>query len=375
MTTRSAASPSATAATSSGAPPATPTRSGATTRRRDASCRLHQPVPECRARRPSKRLRPPQHARRVPVHKSPRQSQPQPQPLRPRRVARLAERVASALAVKLNPTQSQATSRTILTPMSTQTNVVNEVATATATAMIPGTMLVVTMVKLEMLAMPLMTQFPVAHRSTSLYRPANPTRSSTIASRQSSNCLGFRSQLIGAQLRDGHRWSDAVQCSILLTCLSDEAADVFNELWQATPGLTVDQGLASLTEKYSTKIGEAAIRDRIRQATRRADESYESYAQRLLTMADALPGSRCIETNAIAALEAFISTASPAEVKQLKFIAATAAQSKEPALLTLSNAVNFLTLFDKSDGVKAPAPAAKRAKTNRGTATSARCAA
>ncbi|KAE8995731.1 hypothetical protein PF011_g16207 [Phytophthora fragariae] len=188
-------------------------------------------------------------------------------------------------------------------------------------------------------------------------------------------CKQFRSQLIGAQLRDGHRWSDAVQCSILLTCLSDEAADVFNELWQATPGLTVDQGLASLTEKYSTKIGEAAIRDRIRQATRRADESYESYAQRLLTMADALPGSRCIETNAIAALEAFISTASPAEVKQLKFIAATAAQSKEPALLTLSNAVNFLTLFDKSDGVKAPAPAAKRAKTNRGTATSARCAA
>ncbi|KAE9345049.1 hypothetical protein PF008_g8942 [Phytophthora fragariae] len=283
-------------------------RDDATTRRRDASCRLHQPVPECRARRPSKRLRPPQHARRVPVHKSPRQSQPQPQPqpLRPRRVARLAERVASALAVKLNPTQSQATSRTILTPMSTQTNVVNEVATATATAMIPGTMLVVTMVKLEMLAMPLMTQFPVAHRSTSLYRPANPTRSSTIASRQSSNCLGFRSQLIGAQLRDGHRWSDAVQCSILLTCLSDEAADVFNELWQATPGLTVDQGLASLTEKYSTKIGEAAIRDRIRQATRRADESYESYAQRLLTLADALPGSRCIETNAIAALEAFI---------------------------------------------------------------------
>ncbi|KAE8876584.1 hypothetical protein PF005_g14084 [Phytophthora fragariae] len=184
-------------------------------------------------------------------------------------------------------------------------------------------------------------------------------------------CKQFRSQLIGAQLRDGHRWSDAVQCSILLTCLSDEATDVFNELWQATPGLTVDQGLASLTEKYSTKIGEAAIRDRIRQATRRTDESYESYAQRLLTMADALPGSRYVETNAIAALEAFISTASPAEVKQLKFFAATAAQNKAPALLTLSNAVNFLTLFDKSDGVKALAPAAKRAKNNRGAATSA----
>ncbi|KAE9042419.1 hypothetical protein PR003_g6507 [Phytophthora rubi] len=66
-------------------------------------------------------------------------------------------------------------------------------------------------------------------------------------------------------------------------------------------------------------------------------------------MEDALPGSRYVETN-----------------------------NKEPALPTLSNVVNFLTLFDKSDGGKAPvaaqklpAPAAKRPKNNRGAATSA----
>jgi hypothetical protein len=128
----------------------------------------------------------------------------------------------------------------------------------------------------------------------------------------------FVSQLIGAQLRDRHRWTDPVQCSIVLACLTEEAAAWFDRVWASTPDLTVQRGLGLLVDKYATKIGEDAIRERIKQARREPVESYEMYAQRLQNMASALPGGIEEEANAAAALSAFVNTAYPAEFKQLR---------------------------------------------------------
>ncbi|KAE8959197.1 hypothetical protein PR001_g30805, partial [Phytophthora rubi] len=370
MTTRSAASPSATAATSSGAPPATPARSGATTTRRIVSAspaRPRAPRSATQSASPTAPTRTARARRQV----APPAAAPAPPPRRPARRAGGQRRAAARRPAARQRARREAQ------PGPEPSDVENDPAADEHADQRreQGGNGGGDDYRADAGGNDSVQQLPQGVHPNPKHFTVRQFDGRVLPGAFDAGvipwCKQFRSQLIGAQLRDGHRWSDAVQCSILLTCLSDEAADVVNELWQATPGLTVDQGLASLTEKYSTKIGEAAIRDRIRQATRRTDESYESYAQRLLTMADALPGSRYVETNAIAALEAFISTASPAEVKQLKFFAATAAQNKAPALLTLSNAVNFLTLFDKSDGVKAPAPAAKRAKNNRGAATSA----
>ncbi|KAJ0404212.1 hypothetical protein ATCC90586_007240 [Pythium insidiosum] len=152
-------------------------------------------------------------------------------------------------------------------------------------------------------------------------------------------CQELDSQLVGAQMRDGHRWTEPAKISIMLNLLAEEPAAWLDRLWKDTKALMVKYACQRLREKYATKIGEEAIRDLIRAATRKTSESYEAYAQRLETMANALPGGIEMETNAAATLAAFVRMSCPAHASQLNVEWTLSQRRKTPARTALHEMV------------------------------------
>ncbi|KAJ0398347.1 hypothetical protein ATCC90586_006770 [Pythium insidiosum] len=186
-------------------------------------------------------------------------------------------------------------------------------------------------------------------------------------------CLELDSQLLGAQMRDGHRWTEPAKLSIMQNLLAEEPAVWFYRLWAATENLTVKIACKKLREKYATKIGEDAIRDLIRSATRKPSESYEAYGQRLENMANALPGGIDAETNAAAALAAFVRMACPTHQAQLNVEWTQAQRRRIPARAALREMIDFISLLDRSNGIAvkpkaSKAPARKKAKGKEGKA-------
>lgn len=174
-------------------------------------------------------------------------------------------------------------------------------------------------------------------------------------------------------MRDGHRWTEPAKVSIMLNLLAEDPAAWLDRLWRDTRALTVKQACKRLREKYAFKISEEAIRDLIRSAVRKASESYEAYAQRLQTMANALLGGIETETNAAAALAAFVRMANPVHASQLNVEWTLAQRRKTPARTALHEMVEFIYLLDRSNGVAArnksdKAPARKKAKGKDGKA-------
>ncbi|KAJ0394324.1 hypothetical protein P43SY_008764 [Pythium insidiosum] len=84
-------------------------------------------------------------------------------------------------------------------------------------------------------------------------------------------------------------------------------------------------------------------------ATRKTSESYEAYAQRMETMANALPGGIEVETNAAAALAAFVRMSCPAHASQLNVEWTQSQRRKTPARTALHEMVEFISLLDRSN--------------------------
>ncbi|KAG6614889.1 uncharacterized protein IUM83_08686 [Phytophthora cinnamomi] len=78
------------------------------------------------------------------------------------------------------------------------------------------------------------------------------------------------------------------------------------KLWQKKPQMSLRESGTRLVAKYTTKIDEDEIRERIETTKKQADESYEMYSQKLQDMADSLPGGVGKRTNARVALAAFV---------------------------------------------------------------------
>lgn len=172
----------------------------------------------------------------------------------------------------------------------------------------------------------------------------------------------FDSQMKGAQLRNGHPWSELIKCSFLQASLTSDAAKWFNRIWRAAPTLTLLAAGARLIRQYSTKIDEDKIRERIKAATKQHTESYEMYSQRPLNMADSIPGGIATRTNGKAALSAFVKTACPAKTEQLQYWVVTQS-GKHGSVTLLNKLVALLGRLDKTDGVSTDVePALKRAK-------------
>ncbi|KAE9068815.1 hypothetical protein PF007_g27545 [Phytophthora fragariae] len=165
----------------------------------------------------------------------------------------------------------------------------------------------------------------------------------------------FNSQLLGAQLRDNHRWNEIIKCSFLQASLTGDAAKWFNRLWSKSPHMTLKSAGQRLIRQYSTKIDEEEIRDRIKACTKQPSESYEMYSQKLQNMADSLPGGVQKRTNGKAALSAFVRTACPSRTEQLEYWVLTQKGQNKPAH-RLDSLVELLGQLDKTDGVEVSLP-------------------
>ncbi|KAE9030447.1 hypothetical protein PF005_g196 [Phytophthora fragariae] len=178
--------------------------------------------------------------------------------------------------------------------------------------------------------------------------------------------LEFDSQMLGAQLRDGHRWSELIKCSFLQASLTSDAAKWFNRIWRAAPTLTLLAAGARLIRQYSTKIDEDEIRERIKAATKQHTESYEMYSQRLQNMADSLPvGNRDTYERQNGTL-GVRQDRLPSENEQLQYWIVTQSGKHGPVTL-LNKLVALLGRLDKTDGVSTDVkPAPKRAKHSHG---------
>ncbi|EGZ29094.1 hypothetical protein PHYSODRAFT_379991, partial [Phytophthora sojae] len=108
---------------------------------------------------------------------------------------------------------------------------------------------------------------------------------------------------------DSHRWTD-VQCrSIFASSLCGDAADWFSEVRAFQPGLTLELSGEILVEKYKPKLPEHELLNWLMMEQKARGETYQVYAQRLLNMADSLPGGLSTEANARYAMHTFIKRA------------------------------------------------------------------
>ncbi|KAE8884494.1 hypothetical protein PF005_g11400 [Phytophthora fragariae] len=114
--------------------------------------------------------------------------------------------------------------------------------------------------------------------------------------------------------------------------------------------MSLQQAEKLLIRQYFTKIDEDAIRDEIRGATKKSNESYEMFSQRLQNMADSLPAGVGKRSNAKAALSAFIKKACPSQTTQLDFWLSTQNQDVRPRA-AMNKLVDLLGRLTRSDGV------------------------
>ncbi|EGZ11651.1 hypothetical protein PHYSODRAFT_517965, partial [Phytophthora sojae] len=105
---------------------------------------------------------------------------------------------------------------------------------------------------------------------------------------------------------DGHRWSDVRCRSIFAASLTGNAVDRYSELRMMHSDLTLLRAGSRLIEKYKSKLPEQELMSRIMLEPKRRHEPCQEYAQRLLNMADSLPGGLAVEANARQAIHSFI---------------------------------------------------------------------
>jgi hypothetical protein len=116
----------------------------------------------------------------------------------------------------------------------------------------------------------------------------------------------FMVQLTDAQILDGHRWPD-IQCRrIFASTLTGDAVDWYSELRSVHPELTLELAGSLLVQQFKTKLPEQELMARIMVEAKQPQETYQAFAQRLLVMADPLPGGVSVEANARQAVHMFM---------------------------------------------------------------------
>jgi hypothetical protein len=156
-------------------------------------------------------------------------------------------------------------------------------------------------------------------------------------------------QLVDAQIVDGHRWGD-IQCrSIFASSLRGDAADWYSEARMNHTDLSLEKAGAMLVAKFKSKLPEQELMSRIMAEPKRRQESYQEYAQRLLNMADSLPGGLAVEANARQAVHTFIKRAYYKYTDELKSYVERIG-SRVPVASKLQLLVDHLAYMADSDG-------------------------
>lgn len=159
----------------------------------------------------------------------------------------------------------------------------------------------------------------------------------------------FQDQLADAQILDGHRWND-LQCrSIFAASLSGDAADWYSEVRATVPNLTLEVAGRMLVDRFKSKLPEQELLRRIMDEPKIRQETYQQYSQRLLNMADSLPGGLAVDSNARCAMHTFVRLAYYKYSDELKsFLGRLAPESS--AVIKLQRLVDHLSYMAESDG-------------------------
>lgn len=164
----------------------------------------------------------------------------------------------------------------------------------------------------------------------------------------------FQDQLTDSQVLDGHRWSD-LQCrSLFAASLRGDAADWYSVLRAQRRDLTLSLAGQLLIDKYKSKIPEQELLRRIMLEPKQRDETYQAYAQRLLNMAESLPGGLSVAANARQALHTFIKRAYYRYTDELKSFVERLPADLAPEQ-QLQKLVDHLSYMADSDG-RLPSP-------------------
>jgi hypothetical protein len=179
----------------------------------------------------------------------------------------------------------------------------------------------------------------------------------------------FTDQVEGAQHLEGRQWTEDQKLTILQSSLTGDAANWFREYKGRQDITSLEQAGKQLVKRFRSQLREQDIRAAIAVAGKRRSETYSEYADRLLSMVDALPGGTAIDMNVRAALSTFVDRAYP-KFGQSLFEKSISIRGR--AADKLRRLVVHLTSIARSDGKLDQKSAfdPKRVKLNNGQASS-----
>ncbi|OWZ11130.1 hypothetical protein PHMEG_00015899 [Phytophthora megakarya] len=157
----------------------------------------------------------------------------------------------------------------------------------------------------------------------------------------------FADQVDDAQILVGQEWSEAAKKSVLSIFLSDTVRRWLKIFRTGHPTATFEDTGNALVKKFRPNLTDQEITARIYSEGKRASETYQEYADRLLRMADGLSGGITNVANAQHALGTFLRLAWP----QRKDVVHSHIHGQQGSPTTLIHAaVEFLSELAQSDG-------------------------
>ncbi|KAG1683840.1 hypothetical protein DVH05_026695 [Phytophthora capsici] len=157
----------------------------------------------------------------------------------------------------------------------------------------------------------------------------------------------FADQVEDAQVLAGREWSESAKKAALSIFLTGSARRWLKNYRAALPNSTFEEAGNALVAKFRPNLTDQEITARIYSAGKRASETYQEYADRLMHMADGLTGGVTQTANAHHALGTFLRLSWP----QRKDIVQAHIRGKMGTPMdVLNDAVQFLSELAQSDG-------------------------
>lgn len=157
----------------------------------------------------------------------------------------------------------------------------------------------------------------------------------------------FADQVEDAQVLAGQDWTENVKKSALSIFLTGSARRWLRSYRKEHPNATFEEAGDALVARFRPNLTDQEITARIYTEGKRASETYQEYADRLLQMADGLTGGISNGANVQHALGTFLRLAWP----QRKDIVQAHVRGKTgSATSVLNDAVKFLSELSQSDG-------------------------
>ncbi|KAF4138654.1 hypothetical protein GN958_ATG12159 [Phytophthora infestans] len=158
---------------------------------------------------------------------------------------------------------------------------------------------------------------------------------------------GFADQVEDAQVLAGQEWTESVKKSALSVFLTGSARRWLRSYRKEHPAATFEEAGVALIDRFRLNLTDQEITARIYSEGKRASETYQEYADRLLQMSDGLTGGIGNAASVQHALGTFLRLAWP----QRKDIVQAHARGKiDSPTSILSDAVQFLSELSQSDG-------------------------